>query len=958
MLARRLEDGEQVVVKEVRVADMDQKGRLDALKEVKLLSEFDHVNIIHYYECVLEDGCLNIVMEYAGHGDLSDVVNKHAAEKRPLTEDVIMFWFVQVVLALYHVHSKNILHRDLKSQNIFIAEGNILKLGDFGIARVLSSDTDLASTVIGTPYYLSPEICEDRPYNRKSDIWSLGCLLYELCTLKHAFTGQCLPAVIMRILSGKYPPVPTRYPSHLRNLVDSMLKQDPKARPTVDAILRQAYVRSHVERYAQHVMALSPPEQQPSLGIDVRVSSSSSAPLGGADSPGRPSGAARRPAGGLPSRSTSAQQQPTPQRPSSQPSGRLGGPAQHGRRSGTPSGPVDGPLRTPPSGISANSPGRPAPRRRSSAEAAQGGNSRDGALSPAAARAAAAAAAGSLQHGRRQGSAGSGDGHPPRASPSRLSGGAPAAAAPGKGLVGATWIGRINAGLDELKAAAGALGGGGGHGDDPSSSSPDARRAPRRPGSGGPSAGSPPLGGGGGARAPSSGFVGAAPLHQQGAREGDSAGSAQERAAMRTQRMAKAEEDLQAQRRAVEAERLRKQAVTSRRSKEAATAVKQRERARGSEREAALLEQRAEVERRQARAVEAEQEFKAKLDGKRAVKDEIAAHLASHKAQMKSVRARVCKEDLAKMGAQFAARMEQSAASSSNGMQVVVPDSPKRLSAQQQQQQQQRAPRRPGSGAANGSPSRADGAGPSVSRSPSDIPPWKDRGAARSKSAANFPPVEIFTPFSAGPLPLPLQDAGPSARASPSSASAPGSHMPQGRPPAPPPSARPAGMRPQRSKMEVLSVLSNIQDVLDDSDSDGGGDEPDWATPGEQQPGPSHGGAAAAVHTRMHRLALSPEAGDSDGAARTASEAARLSSQKIEALRMTLETQLGPDVFLAGYRFLRDVQSHAAGSADGDGDDSGSSTEGLEKILGRKLGLARLIHKLIVLEDAVYSRHD
>ncbi len=220
IVAKRLEDGEQVVVKQIRLSDLDDKAREEALKEVRLLSQFDHVNIVHYYECVLEvsnlctmlahledshpcclqDGCLNIVMELAECGDLSEIIQKRAAEKKPFSEDEIMFWFVQIVLGLFHVHSKNILHRDLKSQNIFVAEGNILKLGDFGISRVLNSETEHARTVIGTPYYLSPEICDDKPYNRKSDVWALGCILYELSTLRRAFDGQSLPALVVCIL--------------------------------------------------------------------------------------------------------------------------------------------------------------------------------------------------------------------------------------------------------------------------------------------------------------------------------------------------------------------------------------------------------------------------------------------------------------------------------------------------------------------------------------------------------------------------------------------------------------------------------------------------------------------------------------------------------------------------------------------------------------------------------------
>ena len=155
---------------------------------------------------------------------------------------------------------------DIKTQNVFISDGSILKLGDFGISKLLSTNSELASTVVGTPYYLSPEICEDRPYSRKSDVWALGCLLYELCTLRRAFNGQSLPGLVMCILKAKYPPLSTRYSSKLRELVDSMLKLNPKERPSVDTLLRSAYVRPHVERYAQHVMAMSPLESPPDLG--------------------------------------------------------------------------------------------------------------------------------------------------------------------------------------------------------------------------------------------------------------------------------------------------------------------------------------------------------------------------------------------------------------------------------------------------------------------------------------------------------------------------------------------------------------------------------------------------------------------------------------------------------------------------------------------------------------------
>lgn len=175
--------------------------------------------------------------------------------------------FVQLLLALLHVHSKNILHRDIKSQNIFLSKGGILKLGDFGISRVLNSSASMAKTMVGTPFHLSPEMCNDEPYNAKSDVWALGCLLYELITLKRAFDGNFLPAVVVKILQGKYPPIGNQFTRPLRTLVDSMLQQSPQTRPSVQDILRQTYVRQYVTRYARYMMENSE-EEALSIGVE------------------------------------------------------------------------------------------------------------------------------------------------------------------------------------------------------------------------------------------------------------------------------------------------------------------------------------------------------------------------------------------------------------------------------------------------------------------------------------------------------------------------------------------------------------------------------------------------------------------------------------------------------------------------------------------------------------------
>jgi NIMA (never in mitosis gene a)-related kinase len=155
--------------------------------------------------------------------------------------------FVQICLALKHVHDRKILHRDLKTQNIFLTKKDLIKLGDFGIARVLHNTNELAKTAIGTPYYLSPEICENKPYNNKSDIWSLGCILYEMATLRHAFEAGDMKGLVLKILRGSYPPLPTWYSKDLRTLVGkvanaSFLLTSPTAPLTYSLELAPSYM--------------------------------------------------------------------------------------------------------------------------------------------------------------------------------------------------------------------------------------------------------------------------------------------------------------------------------------------------------------------------------------------------------------------------------------------------------------------------------------------------------------------------------------------------------------------------------------------------------------------------------------------------------------------------------------------------------------------------------------------
>ena len=162
-----------------------------------------------------------------------------------------MNWFVQMCLSLEYVHGRRVLHRDIKSSNIFLTRNNTIKLGDFGISKVLENTNDAALTVQGTPYYMSPEVCQNKPYTYKSDVWALGCVLYELCTLKHAFNAENLLGLVFKIVQDKQDPLPEMYSDDLKALVTILLNKSDLERPNVLDILKMPFVQGHMRNFVE-----------------------------------------------------------------------------------------------------------------------------------------------------------------------------------------------------------------------------------------------------------------------------------------------------------------------------------------------------------------------------------------------------------------------------------------------------------------------------------------------------------------------------------------------------------------------------------------------------------------------------------------------------------------------------------------------------------------------------------
>lgn len=220
-------------MKQIDLSKLNKKEIEAVNKEAHLLSVLNNEYVVKYYESFCQKNQLCIIMEYCENGDLYNFLKSRS---KLLEEDVIWRFFIEICLGIEYLHRKKILHRDLKSLNLFLSEKYRIKIGDLGVAKQMDSDS-FAKTLVGTPYYLSPEICEEKPYNDKSDIWALGCILYELATFKHPFQGKSQAALILNIINAKFNPIQKNYSNELSKIISILLNKNHFKRPSIHQIL-------------------------------------------------------------------------------------------------------------------------------------------------------------------------------------------------------------------------------------------------------------------------------------------------------------------------------------------------------------------------------------------------------------------------------------------------------------------------------------------------------------------------------------------------------------------------------------------------------------------------------------------------------------------------------------------------------------------------------------------------
>jgi len=258
----------------IKIIDLENSGEEidDVQKEIAALSKMSSKNVTRYHESFVEKNCLWIIMEYLGGGSVRDVIVSNG--ENGLGEDYIAIILKEVLTGLKYMHSLGQIHRDIKSANILLASNGDVKLADFGVVGQLTEDTQKRETVVGTPYWMAPEVILGKPYGYLADIWSLGITAIEMAQGRPPLSNR-EPTKVLFLIPRRRPPVlqGRQYSNALKEFVELCLQKEPEDRPTATLLLETTFIRNAKNtKYLTELMKMlnSKPPLNQSIETDLK----------------------------------------------------------------------------------------------------------------------------------------------------------------------------------------------------------------------------------------------------------------------------------------------------------------------------------------------------------------------------------------------------------------------------------------------------------------------------------------------------------------------------------------------------------------------------------------------------------------------------------------------------------------------------------------------------------------